>query len=162
MGKTGFEYFFKGHIYSSTWIVASVAQKKCLKKEDYQICQNIDDDSMKLNIGKKKKYTIMEGIKLFDTINNQKQVTVNVQFWNKVVKQSILPERTADSMKLFWRKYEYKTLEEYLIECINENTDFCLSFKEIPNADFVKRFRNKYENEFVKIETLKNIREGKI
>ena len=65
-------------------------------------------------------------------------------------------------MRLFWKKWEYKTLEEYLIECIHESTDFCLSFKEVPNPDFVQRFRNKYDNEFSKIETIKNIREGKI
>lgn len=55
--------------------------------------------------------------------------------------QGILPERTAESMKNFWKKQLSKTLEEFLIECIHENTDFCFSYQEIPNADFVKRFR---------------------
>ena len=48
-----------------------------------------------------------------------------------------------------------------MIECIHDNTDFCLSFKEVPNPDFLTRFRTKYETEFIKIETIKNIREGK-
>ncbi len=45
-------------------------------------------------------------------------------------------------------------LEDYLIECLHENTDFCLNFKEIPNPDFVPRFRTKYEKEFEKLKNL--------
>jgi hypothetical protein len=44
-------------------------------------------------------------------------------------------------MKNFWKKNLNKTLEEFLIECIYEETDFCLNYKEIPNPDFEKRFR---------------------
>jgi hypothetical protein len=44
-------------------------------------------------------------------------------------------------MKNFWKRNLSKTLEEFLIECVHEGTDFCLSFKEIPNPDFEKRFR---------------------
>lgn len=84
----------------------------------------------------------MEGFKLYELITNQKNFSANSsQFWNKLATQGLLPERTADSMKNFWKRNTNKTLEEYLIECIHENTDFCLSFKEIPNPDFVKRFR---------------------
>jgi len=56
---------------------------------------------------------------------------------------------------------QYKTLEQYLIECIQDNTDFCFSFKECPNPDFVKRFKSKFENEFIKMDTLKDINSGK-
>ena len=52
-------------------------------------------------------------------------------------------------------------MEEYLIECVQEKTDFCFSFKEIPNPDFVKRFMTRYENEFIKFDTLKDIAKGK-
>jgi hypothetical protein len=58
-------------------------------------------------------------------------------------------------MRGFWKKnISSKTLEEYLIECIHENTDFCLSFKEVPNPDFVQRFRVRYEKEFEKLRNL--------
>lgn len=43
-----------------------------------------------------------------------------------------------------------------MIESIHEETDFCFNFKEIPNADFVKRFREKYANEFLKLQSLVN------
>ena len=60
-------------------------------------------------------------------------------------------------MKNFWKRNASKTLEEFLIECIYENTDFCLSFKEIPNPDFVKRFRTQYEKEFEKLKVLSTL-----
>jgi hypothetical protein len=60
-------------------------------------------------------------------------------------------------MKNFWTKNQYKTLEEYLIECVHEKTDFCLSFKEIPNPDFEGRFRQQYANEFLKMESLEQM-----
>jgi hypothetical protein len=64
-------------------------------------------------------------------------------------------------MKNFWKKNLSKTLEEFLIECIHEGTDFCLSFKEVPNPDFEPRFRQKYESEFLKLQTLSSIDSGK-
>ena len=115
----------------------------------------MDEKARKLNIAKKKKYTIIEGIKLYEIITNQKNLQTNSgQFWTKVAGQNILPDRSADSMKNFWKKNLSKTLEEFLIDCIHEGTDYCLSFKEIPNPDFIKRFRQQYENEFIKLETL--------
>jgi len=60
-------------------------------------------------------------------------------------------------MKNFWKRNLSKTLEEFLIECVHEGTDFCLSFKEIPNPDFESRFRQKYESEFFKLQTLSKL-----
>ena len=97
-------------------------------------------------------------MKLYETITNHKTLQVNHKgFWTKAEGQGILPERTADSMKTFWNNHQCQTLEEYLIESIHEETDFCLNFKMIPSQDFVKRFRQQYSNEFLKMETLQNI-----
>lgn len=60
-------------------------------------------------------------------------------------------------MKNFWKKNLSKTLEEFLIECIHEGNDFCFSFKDIPNPDFERRFRQQYEAEFLKLKTLSNL-----
>jgi hypothetical protein len=123
-----------------------------LSPDNFFLTENYDDRARKLNIAKKKKYTIIEGIKLYDIITNQKNLqAIQSQFWSKVVSQMILPERSADSMKNFWKKNANKTLEEFLIECIHEGTDFCFSFKEIPNPEFVKRFRSQFEKEFEKL-----------
>ena len=156
--KTGFQEFYLGKIYSSKWRVESIARGKCLPPDEYMLTINFDEKARKLNVSKKKKYTIIEGIKLYELITNQKNIQANSnQFWNKVATQIILPERTADSMKNFWKRNTSKTLEEFLIECIHENTDFCLSFKEIPNPDFVPRFRQQYEKEFEKLVNLSKL-----
>lgn len=63
-------------------------------------------------------------------------------------------------MKRFWMNHAYKTLEEYLIECIHEETDFCLAFREIPNPDFIRRFKQQYQTEFLKLETLQYLSDG--
>lgn len=150
--KIGFSDYFHGRIFSSRWLDDSIKQGKCLPADTYFVAQNLNENARKLNIGKKKKYTIIEGIKLYEIITNQKNIQENSnQFWSKVHNQGILPERTADSMKNFWKKNLSKTLEEFLIECIHEATDFCLSFKEVPNPDFEPRFRQKYESEFLKL-----------
>lgn len=157
-GKTSFQNYYKGDIYSSRWIVQSIKEKKCLKKDEFFVCINVDEKSLRLNIGKKKKYTIIEGMKLYETMTNHKNLNINQkQFWLKVQSQDILPERSADWLKNFWTKNQYKTLEEFLIECVHEKIDFCLSFKEIPNPDFEPRFRTQFANEFLKLESLQNM-----
>ena len=60
-------------------------------------------------------------------------------------------------MKNFWKKQLSKTLEEFLIESIHTNADFCLSFKEIPNPTFVEKFKKQYENEFLKLQALSRL-----
>lgn len=47
---------------------------------------NVSENSKRLNIAKKKKYTIIEGIKLFELTSSHKQSMINSSsFWNKVV-----------------------------------------------------------------------------
>jgi hypothetical protein len=60
-------------------------------------------------------------------------------------------------MKTFWKKLQDKRLEDYLIESIHEKTDFCLSFRQIPNPEFLKMFTKKYENELARLDALKNL-----
>lgn len=83
--KLGYLSFYKGNIYSARWISESVASKKLLKKEEYFLCINIDEKSKKLNIAKKKKYTIVEGIKFFEVIMSHKNSSIsNPNFWSKL------------------------------------------------------------------------------
>jgi hypothetical protein len=51
-------------------VYESVEEGKLLKKDDYFICINIDERSKVLNLGKKKKYTMIEGIMLYEIITN--------------------------------------------------------------------------------------------
>ena len=70
--------FYKGQIYGSEWVKDHIQEVETLKnkfeilgnkmlakKDDYALFENKSDESKKLNISKKKKFTINEGIKLF-------------------------------------------------------------------------------------------------
>ena len=65
----------------------------------------------------------------------------------------MLPERGFESIKNFWREYSTKQLEEFLVEAIYYGYDYCLSFKEIPNQEFVARHREKFAVEFEHLES---------
>jgi len=65
-----------------------------------------------LNIGKKKKFTIVEGIKLFQIMSTNNTSNLNkTSFWQKIEEQRLIPERTADQMKKFWSEHENYTIE---------------------------------------------------
>jgi len=42
-------------------------------------------------------------------------------------------------------------LEQFLVHSIYYNRDFCFSFGKIPNDEFVKMFKKKFEKEFMKL-----------
>jgi hypothetical protein len=52
------------------------------KKDDFFLRNNSSGNSQKLNISKKKKFTIVEGIKLFSIINSNASENLNKStFW---------------------------------------------------------------------------------
>ena len=68
--------FYAGAIYQSTWIQKAIERslnnsndiggmKMLQLKDDDLLIQNESENCKKLNIGKKKQFTIVEGIKLF-------------------------------------------------------------------------------------------------
>lgn len=103
--KTSFSDFYQGKIYSSKWLIECLARGKLVPCDEYIVSQNTNTDARKLNIAKKKKYTIIEGIRLYELITNQRNSQVgSQQYWLKIANNGYLPERTADSMKNFWKK----------------------------------------------------------
>lgn len=70
--KTSFSEYYLGKIYSSKWITDSIAICKLQPADSYFVCFNTSEQSRKMNIGKKKKYTVIEGLKLYDIITNHK------------------------------------------------------------------------------------------
>ncbi len=101
MIKTGFGDFYLGKIYSARWLTECLSRGRMVPCDEYFLVTNTNEElAKKLNIGKKKKYTIMEGIKLYELITNQRNSQVNLAgFWQKIAQNSFLPERTAESMK---------------------------------------------------------------
>ena len=103
--------------------------------------KNDNDMALKLNISKRKKITIVEGMKLYKTLGAQKFDKVNAETYKGVERQGYLPERSIETMKNFWKEYSQKPLEQYLTEAIFYKWDYCLSFKEIPNEEFEIKHR---------------------
>ena len=125
------------------------------KKDDNFLSECSQQSCKKLNIGKKKKFTIVEGIKLFQIMSSNNTQNLNkTSFWQKIQDQNLIPERTADQMKRFWSEYENFTVEQWLAKAIHTNLDFCFSVKQIPSPDFTQNFRIKYDVEFIRLDTM--------
>ena len=140
--KIEFSDFYKGQIYDQAWIDDSCLTGELQKKDDYKLIDNEMDNALKLNLSKRKRYTVMEGLKLYSIMGAKNKIQNDL--WKGIERKQKLPERSADSLKAFWKKHSSMTLEDYLIECIFFKTDFCLSFKKIPNEEFIDRFKEKF------------------
>jgi len=115
--------FYQGKIYGSSWITKAIEKNKdkpmeiggnkmIAVKEDSFICQCESTDCKKLNISRKKKFTIVEGLRLFQIMSTNNSETMNkISFWQKIQDNKYIPERAADLMKKFWAKYESYTVE---------------------------------------------------
>ena len=121
-------------------------------KDEYRLGANDSEEALKLNIGKRKKITMIEGMTLYKVLGANKFNKVGQDTWNGIVRQGYLPERSVDSMKNFWKEYSTKTLEQYLVESIFNKWDYCLSFKEIPNEEFEAKHRQQFAFEFQQLE----------
>ena len=129
--------------------------KMITKKDDHYLIEASSESCKQLNIGKKKKFTIVEGIKLFGIMSSNNPDNLNKStFWANIEKNKLIPGRTADQMKKFWQKNELNTVEQWLVKAIHENTDFSFSIKKIPSDNFEYEFRKKYEIEFLKVQSL--------
>lgn len=83
-----------------------------LYKDDHFITENTRENCRKLNISKKKNFTIIEGITLFGLFGTNNTDNLNkISFWKNIETNQVLPERSAEQMKKFWHKNENNTVE---------------------------------------------------
>ena len=127
--------FYPGEIYEETWLYKCISANKIVKKEEFFLMTCPSDKGQRLNLSKRKRFTIMEGLTLYKILGKKKVASETNQFWQRIVENNKLPERSVDSLKKFWQVHENKTQEEFLCESIFHKVDFCLSFKEIPLKD---------------------------
>ena len=157
--------FYQGTLYDQEWIEQAIRSNGGLKtqlggtrvlsiKDDYQFMKFEDSEKCKkLNIGRKKRFTICEGIMMFQIISTNKTDNMNsINFWKRVEAKQQLPERTADQLKKFYTKYGELTPEQWLVQAIHGQTDFSFSVPSIPNEDFLPNFKQKYEFEFIRLD----------
>ena len=143
-----FNNFYKGAIYDEAWIRDSITLGILQNKVEYEFSINDSHEALRLNIGKRKRMTIVEGMKIYSLLGARKYDKLGLDTFQGIERQRYLPERSVDSMKSFWKEYSGKTLEEYLVEAIHFRYDYCLSFKEIPNEEFEAKHRRQFAYEF--------------
>ena len=106
-----FNNFYAGTLYDEQWIKDSIAIGHLIPKDEYKLGENDSEEALKLNMGKRKKITIVEGMKLYKILGAQKFDKVDQNTYKGIERQGYLPERSIDSMKNFWKEYSSKTLE---------------------------------------------------
>ena len=100
-----FNHFYKGDVYDEQWIRDSIDTGSLQRRDMYFLMKNDCDKALKLNISKRKKITIVEGMKLYKTLGAQKFDKVNAETYKGVERQGYLPERSIETMKNFWKEY---------------------------------------------------------
>jgi hypothetical protein len=88
-----------------------------------------------LDFGKGKvPYTITEAIKIFEIGMANSKNNRSVGFWHDIERAGIIPKRTAESMRSFFKTYATKGLEEYIRYALENDLRFCHAFARIPRV----------------------------
>lgn len=107
------KHYFEGDVYQSRWILDSAKEGVLLDKALYFVQNSKHENCKRLGFGKSSiKYTITEAIKIF-TIGTSKENKIQAKsssFWVDVARKNIIPKRSAESIREFWKKHEKKGL----------------------------------------------------
>jgi hypothetical protein len=78
------------------------------------------------------RYTIREGIKVFELALANTESASGSSFWLEVERQNGIPRRTGESMRNFWKEKRNKGLELYLKSAVAHDQDrFSHAFKHL-------------------------------
>lgn len=106
-----------------------------------------------LQVPKQCAYTITEALEIFAIALKDKNDARGASFWKKIEDLHKLPGRTSESMRSFWKLHSNKGLEQYLKNAIDNQTQYCHRFSEIPqsseqnvNQGLEERIREAAEN----------------
>jgi hypothetical protein len=76
----------------------------------------------------------MEGLKVYEIVEeNQPTTEFPLSFWERQVPSKLIPERAGDQLHKFWTKHSNMSIDQYLQNCLDEETPFSLSIPEIPS-----------------------------
>lgn len=68
-GSANFDKFYLGKIYSETYVVDCIKAQKLINKEDYLLLEHKNDKKcLTIGLSKKKRFTIMEGVMMYDVM----------------------------------------------------------------------------------------------
>ena len=94
--KVKFRFFYWGKVYQDSWLHQAIedaqenpneigGNKMLQYKDDHFITENVRENCRKLNISKKKNFTIIEGITLFGLFGTNNTENLNkISFWKNI------------------------------------------------------------------------------
>jgi hypothetical protein len=111
--------YFRGKVYKAHWLVDSVKDQFLHDPKDYLAFEKKDSKGgLTLLLKNHTPYTITEAIKIFDLALNNKTQARGASFWKKIEDDQIIPKRTSESMRSFWKQHSNQGLEIYLKHAI--------------------------------------------
>lgn len=125
--NTSEHQYFQGLVYSFQWIVDSVDKKRLLDKENYimaTIQKGLDFPYDK----KKIQYTIREIVIIYNWISGRKS-QASRKTWESLSNDGLLPCRSKESLKNFWKNWRKYPVEECL-DKLSSNLKYCHNYKE--------------------------------
>lgn len=90
---------------------------------------------------------------MFDIISSNGHPQLkSVKFWETIQDNQLIPERTAEQMRNFYKTWESHPTEQWLVKAIHKNVEYSLSVPSIPNEEFLQNFKQKYRNDFLRLQ----------
>lgn len=125
--------YFHGDVFLAHWLVESVKEGRLLDPENYLAFTNHEKGSKRVDfICNKLKYTITEGIKVFELALANPKNARGSAFWLKVQRSGVIPVRSGHSMRTFWKLNAMSGLEAFITKSVEDEHRFCHAFKHIP------------------------------
>ena len=100
-----FDKFYLGPVYDEAWIKDCISLNHLQQMDEYKVSCNDSDYALKLNIGNGKRLTIVEGMRLYKQMGARSLEKVPDEYFKGIERQRIFPERSAETIKNFWKEY---------------------------------------------------------
>ena len=100
-----FNNFYLGPVYDEAWIKDCISLNALQQMDEYKVGCNDSDQALKLNIGKRKRITIVEGMRLYKQMGARSFEKVPMEYFKGIERQRVFPERSAETIKNFWKEY---------------------------------------------------------
>ena len=100
-----FNNFYLGPVYDEAWIKDCISLNSLRQMEEYKVGCNDKDCALELNIGQRKRITIVEGMRFYKQMSARSLEKVPSEYFKGIERQRVFPERSAETMKNFWKEY---------------------------------------------------------
>jgi hypothetical protein len=128
------EYFW-GDVYHAHWIIDSVKQGELLDKDAYHSFVNHEKSIRKLKFARNKNpYTLTEAFKVFELGLENIDSSYGATFWIKIERDEVIPNRTAESMRGFWKAHSRNGLELFIRSSSESKVRYSHFCKNIPEV----------------------------